>query len=377
LFYKITGRLVLLKKLLFILCAFFVIPVSSCSGKYPVDPRTDLSAETDRYQTALAGSAGFARPVEIILHRAGSYQEYATDINCSQFPVSAPATDVCVLMDLSFNEYAASAIEIDLRTVPGNPEFNKVYIVHNAINPEFVRKDFPAIKEYLRKNSIDVLIKHFIEKKYYAKNKKIYIELKLPRKSLFSNNASLDRNEEEYVRACVSAVQDAVRINAKSPAVQKRICDSIDFISFNYFALEQVFVFAGDRFGLHFLAATNRLLLGRAACIEDYELNYLNDPLIRKLAAASWLRGIWFDPRGVVGSARIFNSINDARRASGKTPVYIFLFVYELKFEDLVSTLTDSAMHDENGTVRPFENIKGICYEMSRFGDRERKASCR
>lgn len=347
----------------------FLLTNISCSGKGPLWSDSDFALQTQRYYTGLSNSVEFSSPVTI-LHRGGAFQEYAKNINCEIFGTKAQAKDIADMMDCAFSTSGVDAIEIDLRTIPGSAEFSRVYIVHDGIDPDIVRKDIPSIRGYLSRNSIDQVIEHFIKLRYAEKRKQLFLELKAPRKSLFSNNGPLDAAEKQYVRQSVDAVNSTIERLTDEP-LRKQVKDRIAFISFNIFALEEVYNISGKSYGLHFLAATNRPLLGRIGTFRDYELNYLNGDLVGKLIAAEWLDGIWFDPRAIDDAALIFNSINNRRTH----PAGIFLFAYELPYHGLVRRMEES-VYSENGIKQKLRNVRGLCFEVQKYRDTEKQASC-
>jgi hypothetical protein len=349
--------------LLLILC--------SCSQKGPIYSDENVSVQISRYYKTLAEHVRFEKQAATILHRAGSFQEYAKNINCAEFGKAVHEKDISDLMDTAFKEYKTDAIEIDIRTIPGSKNHHGVYIVHDRIDPEIEEKNNPEANGYLSRNSVQQVIAHFIRSGYPFKGNSLYIELKVPRQSVFSNNTALDADEKQYIALSLAAIDSAVRSCSKSEAEIKKISDRIQFISFNIFALEEVHNMCGETYGLHFLAATNRPVLGRFAAARDYELNFLNSALIDKLTGSDWLDGLWFDPRGIDDAARIFNSINDKRHK----PLEIHIFAYELPFTELVSKIIDYR-YSENGTLRKLEHVKGLCFEVQKYHDENKQASC-
>jgi hypothetical protein len=346
--------------------------LAGCESEGTIPATANISVETSRLYAGLSGSVRFTGR-QIVLHRGGSYQEYAKNINCGAFPVRTAVRDINDLMDESFARRGVDSIEIDLRTVRGNAAFPGVYVVHDAI--ESAHLDNPsstAAREYLSRNSIDRVIRHFIEAGYYKKGKGLFIELKIPRRSLFSNNGPLDTEERAYVSKTLEAVDGAINTAIPSAKERAEVRRRITFISFNLFALEEIQNLMGDAYNLHFLAATNRGFAGRIAAARDYELNFFNDALADRIAGAEWLKGIWFDPRGMDDCARIFNGINE-RRAH---PFDVCIFVYGLSPDDLVKRMDSYVYTDRQGHRRVLEHVKTLMLEIRKFPDPDTKASC-
>ena len=115
-------------------------------------------------------TSAFVEPVaakrQYILHRGGSFQEYAKNINDSSFNYGDEGDrtkDVSTLMDWSFKTLGADGIEIDVQSVPESKRYKSVYVVHDKIKGELRLPD-PA-KRYLDNNSLNQVIDHYIQEK--------------------------------------------------------------------------------------------------------------------------------------------------------------------------------------------------------------------
>ena len=349
-----------------------VLMMPGCGGNGAIPAGDRVFSEMERFRKAAGVFLDYRGRAELILHRAGSYQEYPKNLNCPEFSAKEKVRDICDLMDLSFGRYGADGIEIDLQTVPGSGDFSRVYISHDRIDPGKALGN-EAVKRYLQRNSLDLIIAHYVRKGYHRRGKSLYLELKVPRKSLFENNGPLDEAEKTYVKKILSDLEGAVAAADKSTLVRSAVKSRIGLISFNLHALQYAYeVMREPAYGLHFLAATNRPFAGRLAALFDRELNYLNDGLKQSLEKAYWLNGIWYDPRGVEDSFMIFNKVNAGR----KIPLGLYLFTYKLAFDDLVGVLRGNLYKDDGGTVRKLGQVRGLCFEVQAFDRPDRHASC-
>lgn len=346
--------------------------MAGCGKNGALPESVDLPGTKHVMMNELSGSVNFDNDVTTILHRAGSYQEYAKNINCPEFNIDNGIRDINDLMDEAFTRYKADGIEIDLRTVHGNPAYKGVYVSHDEIESVIMKHGHEAARAYLSRNSIDQVLKHFIDRGYDISGHSIFMELKVPRKHLCSNNTDPDENDMEYLRKSYETVNAVV--NAMENSVRRKsIVAHLGFISFNPYALKAMHDMDHAGYELHFLAATNRPVAGRFAALLDDELNILNRSLIDFLTRADWLDGIWFDPRGIDNAAEIFNSINDRRiRKTG-----IYLFTFKLEYGELKEKLASYVYEDEgSGKKRKLENVRSLMFDISKYDDSDKEGAC-
>ncbi|HNX60646.1 MAG TPA: hypothetical protein PKK43_16200, partial [Spirochaetota bacterium] len=293
-------------------------------------------------------------------------------INCPEFNTDNGIRDINDLMDEAFTRYITDGIEIDLRTVPSNPSYKGVYVSHDAIESVIMKHGHEAARAYLSRNSINQVLEHFIERGYDISGHGIFMELKVPRKHLFSNNTDPDESDMEYLRKSFETV-NAIVNDVRDPARRKSLVAHLGFISFNPYALKAIHDMDHSGYELHFLAATNRPIGGRFAALLDDELNFLNGSITEFLTHADWLDGIWFDPRGIDNAAEVFNSINDRRKI--KTGIYLFTF--KLEYGELKKRLASYVYEDEaSRKKRTLENVRSLMFDIRRSADPDAEGAC-
>ncbi|HNX58071.1 MAG TPA: hypothetical protein PKK43_03160, partial [Spirochaetota bacterium] len=142
-----------------------ILAMTGCGENGSLRDTADLPGMKRIMMNELADSVRFDRDVTTILHRAGSYQEYAKNINCTEFNSDNGIRDINDLMDEAFTRYHADGIEIDLRTIPENPAYEGVYVSHDAIRSVVMEHGHESARAYLSRNSINQVLTHFIERR--------------------------------------------------------------------------------------------------------------------------------------------------------------------------------------------------------------------
>jgi hypothetical protein len=216
-----------------------------------------------------------ADKLEVVFHQAGSFQEYAKNVNSQDFNYSfcpSSTKDVTDLMDRSFHELQADGIEIDAQTITGSRNYMNVYIVHDKIDES---KLSDMAKAYLANNSLGKVLTHFIEQRYFDPQKNspsgkyLFIELKVPKKRLYLNHSPLNSKQKEYIEQILTEIQTTIKSVSKIENERVAIRRHIGFASFNLYALEYAHTFSRtqmqEEFSFYFIAGTNRGLIGYLA----------------------------------------------------------------------------------------------------------------
>jgi hypothetical protein len=305
-----------------------------------------------------------------VLHRAGSINEYAKNINDPDFSYGANENkikDVSELMDRSFNDLKAEGIEIDAQTITKG-EYQGVYIVHDKIDED---KLSDAGKMYLLNNNLQQVVSHFIEKRYFDEElyrphgKFLYIELKLPKKLFHLNHSPLNKDEQKYIKETISEIEKSIEEHIEYPQKRSSIRQHIAFVSFNIFALEKAHEIIGnkDSYKIYFILTNNRGLLGQLASVfASRQINYLTSKLENKLKSFEWLTGIWFAPVGVRHIAETFNGINEHR--NNKLNYYIS--TYQSNRENYLNRLIKSITINERMEIEKLENVRGLIFDIEK-----------
>ncbi len=333
--------------------------------QYTLDKINGYITETGELVDASSDS------LKVVFHRAGSFQEYAKNVNGEKFKYGSGCTstkDVAVLMDRSFTELAADGIEIDARTVSANSDYPNVYIVHDKINDGELSE---KAKAYLIKNTLTVVLTHFFRKQYFRPQKDspsgkyLFIELKIPKRHLHINHSPLDPKQKQYIEKIIHELQQTIESEAGTGAIGGAVRRHIGFASFNLYALEYAHEFALSNnqsgYAYNFIAGTNRGLLGYFANIfGSREINYLNAELTQRLISHNWLTGIWFDPAGINHLADTFNEINRQR----ESPLFLYISTYKLKRDSYFKRLRKGAAVDDTGQPDKLKNVRGLIFDI-------------
>ena len=308
---------------------------------------------------------------EVVFHRAGSFQEYAKNLNVKKFNYGfgrKAVEDVAVLMDRSFKDLGAEGIEIDAQTVPASSDYPNVYIVHDNIDDGNLSQ---KAKEYLHHNTLKKVLIHFMLEQYFKPQKDspsgkyLFIELKIPKRLLQLNHSPLDPKQKQYIEKVLNELQETIDSETNDAAMGVKVRRHIGFASFNLYALEYAnrFALSTDQSGYayNFIAGTNRGLLGYLANVfGSKEINYLNAELTQRLILYDWLTGIWFDPAGINHMADTFNEINRQR----ESPLYLYISTYKLKRDSYFKRLRKGAAVDETGQPVNLKHVRGLIFDI-------------
>jgi hypothetical protein len=308
---------------------------------------------------------------EVVFHRAGSFQEYAKNLNVKKFNYGfgrKAVKDVSVLMDRSFKDLGAEGIEIDAQTVPASGDYPTVYIVHDNIDDGNLSQ---KAKEYLHHNTLKKVLIHFMREQYFKPQKDspsgkyLFIELKIPKRLLQLNHSPLDPKQKQYIEKVLNELQETIDSETNDAAIGVKVRRHIGFASFNLYALEYAnrFALSTDQSGYayNFIAGTNRGLLGYLANVfGSKEINYLNAELTQRLISYDWLTGIWFDPAGINHMADTFNEINRQR----ESPLFLYISTYKLKRDSYFKRLRKGAAVDENGQPVNLKHVRGLIFDI-------------
>ncbi len=349
--------------------AFLMVQIG-CGSKGAIlySPETVDKINDYIKETSELVNGGSADKLEVVFHQAGSFQEYAKNINTDRFNYSwcpSSTKDVSCLMDRSFKKLQADGIEMDVQTIPGSDIYKNVYIVHDEIDEADLSK---MAKAYLENNSLKQVLSHFIEQKYFRDNpagKHLFLELKIPKKLLHVNHSPLNSKQKKYIEQIIIEMQEAIESAASDRNESAAIRRHIGFASFNLYALEYAHAFSTqkmqDGYSFNFIAGTNRGFLGYVVNVFfSNAINYLDAELKKKLISHNWLTGIWFDPAGIDGIAKTFNSINKER----EEPLSIYISTYKLRRGDYFRLLRKDMIETADGEMIKLENVRGLFFDI-------------
>jgi len=354
-----------------------LVVVGSCNSKgailYSSDTRDNINnyiTETLKLVDSATDSLG------VVFHQAGSFQEYAKNVNKHDFKYGSCRSsikDVAVLMDRSFEQLGADGIEIDAQTIHGSQTNTNVYIVHDKIDEEKLSKN---ANKYLENNTLTKVLSHFIQKQYYKPQndsplgKYLFIELKVPKQRLHLNHSPLNAKQKQYIEQIIDELQNTIESDTGNTDMSTAIRRHIGFASFNLYALEYANNFSmrkqQDGYSFYFIAGTNRGLIGFLANVFfSRDINYLDTKLSQRLISHKWLNGIWFDPAGISRIAETFNNINSKR----ELPLVIYISTYKLKRQNYFKKLGKDLA--KTGTEQPIKlkNVRGLFFDIRMWED--------
>ncbi|WCL49982.1 hypothetical protein [Leptospira sp. GIMC2001] len=260
-------------------------------------------------------------PFYIIGHRLGDYSRYPTNVNKKKYiPHYKNSTE---LIDSAFTEYGLNGVELDVRLgSDGN-----VYVVHDKIKKNLPQESI----NYLADNSIEKFIQHFIDKKYYLKNR-IFIELKLAPKLFHPDKQSflpdvVNRSEKKLIDNLFRILD---RILSQYPEERQLIQQSICFISFSLAALHYAYVVSEAVHEFHLITTTDQFIKKTLSRMMFYVP--LTPQEKSRIQYAEWLTGIWFDPYYLDDPVSTFLGINELRRNKLK----FYISTYGMKYSKLL-----------------------------------------
>jgi hypothetical protein len=263
-------------------------------------------------------------------------------------------------MDRAFNELKAHAIEIDAKV----DARHKVYVVHDPITEGDLGD---AAEAYLRNNTLEKVITHFSDKRYYdptifsPAGKYVFIEIKVPKKEPSLNYSGIDDEEADHIRRVMSSIGNVVSKEQDADR-QARIEEHIGFASFNFYALRKAYEEDPKRkYRYYFIAGVNTLP-GFAYAMCDRDINYLSDDLKNKVAKAEWLTGIWFspDPLAILDAANTLNTLNKDRERK----LVFHIATYFQDKDDYRNSLEKGVGRGEEGDIERFKNVEGLILDI-------------
>ena len=205
------------------------VTFSLCNKPHGVISSNNILERTEYYDRRTKKCLGLAESHRLLKigHQAGSFQRYPKDPE----KISKDTADISELMKKSFEDYRLDGIEIDIQVDCRSvvDEANRdIYIVHDNLESS----PGPYATDYLKRNTLQKVLKVFTDAKYHEKGKYIYIEIKC------KNSERLDNRDKEAISGALKVIDDVIR--ESSAEVAKEIRKHIGFASFNYMALETI-----------------------------------------------------------------------------------------------------------------------------------------
>jgi glycerophosphoryl diester phosphodiesterase len=282
-------------------------------------------------------------PFYFVGHRLGNFQHYPKNINNPKYIPTYKNT--IELMEYGFLKNGLNALEFDVRL--GHDE--NIYITHDELT---ITPESPCW-EYLKKNTLNIFLTHFIKNKYYL-NQKLFIEIKVSPKVIDTLGSNyfpdiLTDKEKKLIDSTLLVI-DSIVYNY--PEEKSLILKSISFLSFSLSALRYATQSSQNNQESYLITTTNQPFKKDLSPLFNYTPFIGKE--IERIRHAEWLTGIWYDPFHLDNSIDLFSNLNAFR--ANKLKFYIS--TYGMNFEELVNKLSKEP-HNEKLPV------SGIIYDVS------------
>jgi len=294
--------------------------------------------EIHRYQKLIKKYLNISLKKHLITtgHRAGSYQDYPTDMD------NLPAKEIADLMDESFFVNGLQSIEIDVQKSIWDGD---VYIIHDRL-PD--KKPNGRKLEYLKRNSLKNVLSYFMDKGYADQGKKIFIEIKTTNTQYISH-PELDQKDKQLIDSTWNVINGLIKGHKHGEDLKK----SINFVSFNFYALQRLFSL-GSRNDSYWIATSNGMF--SKFILSFYGLGSLNRFMLEKLKTTTWLTGVWFDPYHISKFSKVFQKINSKRII----PLKLYLSTYGQSLGSFIRVLK------KNTKYGALESVEGLIFDLKR-----------
>jgi hypothetical protein len=301
--------------------------------------RGEFPAAVGRYHAAVA-EVTEAAPAGSFLHtghRGGNYQAYAKNL---QRGLPERPLSLAVLMDEAFEELGLTAIEIDVR--PSPLEGGEALVVHDIVDGAALNT---VGRDYVLQNTVRKTVEYFLAREHHLLGRRLVFEIKAPREGL-------DASAEQAVDRTARTLNEVLTGRADEAAAR----GALDLISFNHLALVRLHAALGASaagHGLYQIVTSNQYPEWLYAISTQPPLNAQR---LAELRETPWLRGVYFDPKFIDGFARLFNGINQARKAAGLGLLEIHVSTYSHDLDGLMARL--------QADTEPLRHVRGLMYQI-------------
>lgn len=282
-------------------------------------------------------------PFYFVGHRMGNFTNYPKNLNKSNYIPQYKST--IELMEYGYLTYGLNALEFDVRLGhDGN-----VYVTHDELS---ITPQSPGW-DYLKNNSLGILLTHFLKHKYYQ-TKKLFIEIKVSPKLMDSSAThyfpdQLSDSEKKLIDSVLLVIDSLVYSHAEE---KEQILKSLNFLSFSLSALRYVAQSTSFQHETYLITTTNQPIKKELSPLFFY--TPFTPKEMERIRHAEWLTGIWYDPFHLDNSIQLFTELNIFRR----NKLTFYISTYGMKFDDLVNKLKTEP-HREKLPV------SGIIYDLA------------
>jgi len=319
---------------------------SICNTPYGAISRENAAKKIDSNSKRTGKCLGIGKNKDLLKigHQAGSYKRYPKDPE----KIGTYTFDISKLMKQAFDDLSLDGIEIDIHVDQKNvvgQDIKDIYVVHDKLENGL---DSYAIG-YLKRNTLEKVLRSFIEAKYHENNKHIYIEIKC------DDSEQLDTWDETVITGALNIIDKLMKNCSHEEA--EEICDHLAFASFNYRVLERIGELSKGRYDLFFSAASNRTLGWIASKTIYRHFNYLGKRLKESLSESKMITGVFFDPCSIDDFGYVFNGINNIRENEfSLKPLKIFISTYLLEENEYFDRIENEGKN--------LQNVKGLFFDI-------------
>ena len=319
---------------------------SICNTSFGAITRENAAKQIGSYNKRTKKYLGIGENSDLLKigHQAGSYKRYPKDPE----KIGTDTFDISKLMKQSFEDLSLDGIEIDIQIDQENvvhESIKEIYVVHDKLENGL---DSYAIG-YLKRNTLEKVLRNFIDAKYHENNRHIYIEIKC------DDSEQLDTRDETLITGALNIIDKLMKNRSHEEA--EEICDHLAFASFNYRALERIGELSKGRYDLFFIAASNRTLGWIASKTIYRQFNYLGKRLKKILSESKMITGVFFDPCSIDDFGSVFNGINNIRENEfSLKPLKIFISTYLLEENEYFDRIEKEGKN--------LQNVKGLFFDI-------------
>ncbi len=330
-----SSILTVLTLLAFNGCKMICVNGIKCSLK----PK-QISAEIKYYEDSVKKKLDKKDTLLTILHQLGNskdYPKFTRNIKRKKVFNSTEKMITC------FDNYEVDGVEFDVQFCD-----DTIYIIHEPIPLKYKTKKPKNKYNFFKNNLFYDLIDTFVKRKYYEKNKFLYIEFKA------KNAYKLSYSEILTIKKTIEVIDSIIK---KNKVDASRVCSQIAFVSFNHCALNYVIDIGIKKYKLYYILGHKCISkLCKAMNNAVFNKDDKKHVGIADLLRSKELAGIWFSPKSIKNIDSISNDINKCKGVNSNLEFFVSTYQQGKK------SILKFCKKDEN--VKFKENIKGLIFNV-------------
>jgi glycerophosphoryl diester phosphodiesterase len=274
---------------------------------------------------------------ERVGHVLGAYQEYTMKLTKEGPLPRKNATliaDALCLMERAFDKMDLDAVEFDVHVNRDNKNDNRVFILHYEPLWAWL-SSWSESKNFIEKdeNTLEGLLSAFFLN-YSGKRKRLYIELKAPKKCRDNGMCPTD--------SCTKAVKPVAAVVKKWSMDIKNNEDTIAFVSFSTQMLEAIYTALPPKLRevVDFILILGPSNWGTAiiASIPKGWIPDFDQDVIKWLKQEQWVDGVWYSPRVIKNLPTQICEINSEREKN----LFVGISTYQQGRDDFMKSVRES-----------------------------------